>query len=191
MVGIACRADLVVYTCAWMASSSSSQRGEARAPPLSDQLAAFYKLVDKQVIAGALCRHASSIELSASAATQAEALFGGDSLVVAHLRTAENFSLISLAAEASGAECEELHLRSWGVLVSLIPLLLRRVEASTLLSGTMKEEELDFAAHTLAVLKKAKNKPALSPAVLRVVASTIGYNTLLAAMYRSLDLLRR
>ena len=41
-----------------------------------------------------------------------------------------------------------------------------------------------------AVIKKAKNEPVLSPAVLRAQASTVGYNTLLDAMVRSLVLLQ-
>ena len=86
---------LVVWTRGWMASSSS-QRGAAWAPPLPDRLASFFKLVDKQVIAGVLCRHARAAELSASAAVQAEALFGGyNSLVVAHLRMDESQCLIA------------------------------------------------------------------------------------------------
>ena len=49
-------------------ASSSPQRGAASAAHLPDQLAAFYKLVDKTVIAGALCRHARTVELSSQAA---------------------------------------------------------------------------------------------------------------------------
>ena len=56
--------------------ATSLHRGAARAPPPADQLAAFYKLVDKEVIAGQLCRYARDAELSAQAALQAEALFG-------------------------------------------------------------------------------------------------------------------
>ena len=64
--------------------ASSLQRAATRAMPPPDQLASFYKLVDKHVIAAALCRHARAAELSARAAVQGEALFGGDdSLVVA------------------------------------------------------------------------------------------------------------
>ena len=62
-------------------ASSSLQRGVARSPPPPNQLAAFYKLVDKKVVAGQLCRNARNAELSAQAAEQAETLFGDDSLV--------------------------------------------------------------------------------------------------------------
>ena len=64
-------------------ASTSSQSG-APAPP--DQLAAFYKLVDKKAIAGVLNRSARNAELSASAAASAAALYGDNSLVVASLR---------------------------------------------------------------------------------------------------------
>ena len=170
--------------------ASSSRRGAGRrAPPLPDQLAAFYKLVDKQVIASQLCRFARAAELSAQAAVQAEALFGDDSLVVASLRYSESESLVGLSLAASGAENQLLLRRSWNLLLSLIPPLLRRLEANTLLPGIILEEELDFEAHVQAALFKAANEPVPPPTVLRALASTMGYNTLMNALYRSLDLL--
>ena len=169
-------------------ASPSSQRGAA--PPTPDQLAAFYKLVDKKVIAGTLARQARDAALSASAAVQAEALFGEISLVLAHLRKCESQCLTNQALLASCVEREVLVRRSWAVLVLLTRLLLRRVEANTLLPGTLKKEELDYAAHVQAALAKAKDDPVLPPALLRAVASTMGYVTLIEAMSRSLDLLR-
>ena len=172
-------------------ASSSSQRGAAcRAQPTPDQLACFYKLVDKQVIAGALCRYARNAELSASAAVQAEALFGDDSLVVASVRMCESVSLVSLALKASGAEREALVRQAWAVLVSVVLLLLRRLEVNTLLPGGVRDDELNFYAHAQAALRKATNRPVSPPAVLRASASTMGYNTLLDAMCRCLDMLR-
>ena len=173
-----------------MASSSSSQRGAARAPPPPEQLALFYKLADKQVIAAVLCRHARSAELSASAAAQAEALLGDDSLVVANMRMGECDALGCLVAEASGAELMALYRRLWDVLLSLIPLLLRRVEANTLLPGTVREEELAYTAHEEATVLKSKNKPVPPLAELRGTGSAMGYNTLVLAIFRSLELLR-
>ena len=171
-------------------TTSSSRRGAAtRAPPPPDQLAAFYKLVDKKVIAGQLSRYARHVELSAQAAVQAEALFGDDSLVVASMRMAESEALNNLNLEAPGEEKVALFRQSWAVLVSLISLLLRRLEANTLLPGTMREEELDFEAHVQATISKAKNEPVPPPAVLREWASTVGYEILLSAMFRSLHLL--
>ena len=155
------RAENLDWTCLRMASSSVQRgAGSSRAPPPPDQLASFYKLVDKAVIAGVLCRHARVVQLSASAAVQAEALFGENSLVVAYLRMADSISLSNLGnVETRGVEREALVRRSWNVLVAVLPLLLRRLEANTLLPGTVWEEELDYAAHVLAVLGKAKNKP--------------------------------
>ena len=171
-------------------ASSSVERGAARAPPPPDQPAAFYKLVDKQATAGVLCRHARYVELSAQAAMHAEALFGDDSLVVADLQSSESCSLASLAYETSGTEQKTLLRRSWGVLLSLINILLRRLAASTLLPGTLSEEELDFDAHSLAAVKKATDEPVPSQAILRAWASMLGYRTLQGAIFRSLDLLR-
>ena len=171
---------------------ASVERGRpsSRAPPPPDQLATFYKLVDKQATAGQLCRRARCVELSAQAATQAESLLGDDSLVVASLRLSESNSLANLASEASGTESEALLLRSWAVLLSVINLLLRRLSDNTLFPGTIREEEIDFDAHAQAGTFKATNDPVPPPAVLRSRASTMGYEALLNAMYRSLHLLR-
>ena len=173
---------------AWMASSFVG-RGAARASHPPDRLAVFYKLVDKQVIAGVLCRYARDAELSASAAVLAEALFGENSLVVAQLRVGESDALTSLACRASGAERDTLFRRSWAALFSVVPLLLRRIEANTLLPGTVQEEEVDYYAYTQAAAKKAMNKPLLPPAVQRDAARAMGYNTLLNAIFTSLSLL--
>ena len=172
-------------------ASSSVERGATRAPPPADKLPSLYKLVDKQVIAAAFGRHARDAELSASAAVEAEALFGGDdSLVVANLRMSESRALINLASVASGADQDAFARRSWDALLSLIPLLLRRLEANTLLPGTVREEELDYTVHLQIAVKTAQKKLLPSPAALRVVASTIGYDTLVTAIYRGLDLLQ-
>ena len=167
----------------------ASQRGAARAPPPPDRLTAFYKLADKMVMACQLCRFARSVELSSQAAAQAEALFGGDSLLVASMRYCESASLGSLCQAASGAEAQALLRRSWAVLVSLISLLLRRLEANTLLPGTIREEELDYEAHSQAAMFKAANKPLPPPSALRTLASALGYNVAMHALYRSLDYL--
>ena len=159
-------------------------------PPLrADQLATFYKLVDKRTIAGVFCRHACYAELSARASTQAEALFGDDSLVVEHLRYNESEALVNLIAGASAAEREALYRRSWAALVFVVNLLLRRIEANTLLPGTLRAEELDYHAHVQTMLFKATNEPPPSAVELRRWEPILGYKTLLHAVYRSLDLL--
>ena len=172
-------------------ASPSAQREAARAPPPPDQLASFYKLVDKQVIAGVLCRHARNAELSAQAAVQAEALFGNNSLAVADLRMAESAALAELAVDASGVEQKVAFLRkSWAVLVPVNNLLLHRLSTNTLLSGTITAEEMDYEVHFKAVASKAKNEPNPCPVVLRDWASMLGYNTLMDAMFSYLDLLQ-
>ena len=172
-----------------MASSALHRVAARRAPPSPDQLAVFYGLVDKRAMAGQLCRHARNAELSAHAVTQAEALFGDDSLVVAHLRMCECESLANLSSKASGAESEALLQRPWTVLLALITLLQRRCADNTLLPGTIREEEIEYAAHAQAAAFKATNDPVPSPAELSAKASTMGYETLLNAMFQSLDLL--
>ena len=171
-------------------ASSSVKRGSAGAAATPNKLASFYKLVDKQATAGVLGRHARDADLSAQASLQAEALFGNDSLVVASLRMNESVALTNLTCETGGAENQALLHKAWGVLLSLVNLLLRRLEANTLLPGTIREEELEYKAHAQAAITKAKKLPVPPPAELRALASTLGYDTLLNAMYRSLDLLQ-
>lgn len=70
-----------IYKVRWHAmASSSSRHGSARRQPSADQLAAFHAVLDKKLTAGVLCCHARNAELSATAATQAEAMFGDNSL---------------------------------------------------------------------------------------------------------------
>ena len=133
------------------------ERGVPRAPPPPDQLAAFYKLADKRVIASVLSRHARAVDLAAQASVDAAALFGDDSLVVAELDMSRCTNLVCSAGDASDAEKQALYRRSWALLLSAIPILLRRLEASTLLPGTIREVELDYAERTQAVGRKAKN----------------------------------
>ena len=75
--------------------------------------------------------------------------------------------------------------------MSLIPPVLRRLEADTLLPGTLREEELVYEAHVRVAMQRANNKPVPPPAVLRELASALGYSTLLVAMFRCLDLSRQ
>lgn len=135
-------------------ASSSPQEG-ARAPPPPDQLAVLYSLVDKRVNAAVLCRHARDAELSATAAVIAEALFPGDSLVVAHLRMAESRAFVYLAASANGAERDALSRRSWSALLFVIALLQRRL--NTILPGDVRKEEFDYHVHVLVAKCAAKN----------------------------------
>ena len=170
---------------------ASVQRGSSRSLPPPDQLASFYKLLDQKVRAAVLCRRARNLDLTSQAALQAEALFGDDSLVVADLRYSESFCLHNLATQASDAEQKALLQRSWALLVSLVDLLLRRLADNTLLPGTIRQEEMDYEAYAQAAALRTKNEELVrSPAVLRAVASMLGYNTLLMVMSGCLNLLQ-
>ena len=171
-------------------ASSSLQRETTRAPPPPDQLASFHSLVDKCVTACALNRHARASELSGKAADKSEALFGGDSLVVASLRMDESRALANFITTARGSEKDALRRRSFSSLLSVIAILQRRLANNTLLPGTVRKEELEYYAHRLASTLAAKEAPALSLETLQAVAPTIGYNVLLDAMYRSLNYLQ-
>ena len=113
-----------------------------------------------------LCREARDAELSARASLRAEALFGEeDSLVVADLRLCESESLNNMATQARGVEREALISRACKSLLSVITLLLRRLTDNTLLPGTIRDEELDYAIRVKAATKKEMNKPPPPPAL--------------------------
>ena len=109
--------------------------------------------------------------------------------MVADLHVIESLALRNLASNLSGAEHSALLRCAWALLLSVISLLLRRFAANSLLPGTIREGELDFAAHKQSVIRTIRKWPDLPPAVLRDWAATSGYATLLLAMNMSLDLL--
>ena len=165
----------------------------ARAPPAPEQLAAFKGLVEKVVTALALCRYARSQELSGRAAAQAEALYRGDSLVVASLRGTEAMALwnASCAASKAGSTTEEeAHdRRAWVLVLPLHALLLRRVAANTLLPGTVRKEESEHAAHMEAATHRALNQPLPSNAFIQEVGQVLGYTLLLHVAFITVILL--
>lgn len=140
----------------------------------TDLSAAFYKLAGRKAQALALCRDARSAELSSSATEKAKALFGADSLVLADCLASECLALNNVSMTVTGVEEEALDRKGWDVLFqALIPLLLRRLSTATLLPGTIRGEELEYAAHVRVAAHKALDKPLPSPAALRARASTI------------------
>ena len=179
--------------------ASSSERGTARAPaawppplppPPPEEVAAFYALVEKRVTAGVLSRDAGCAELSERAARHAQRMWGDHSLVVAHLRVGEATVLRNLAlASTSSSEKEVLWRRAWALLVPVHALLLRRLADNTLLPGTNTEEEVTYFARAQAFGYKAMDKPVPSDAVLQDMGLVLGYETLLNAVYQTLNLL--
>ena len=172
--------------------ASSSERGAAGAtapptplpPPSPEEVAAFYALVEKRVTAGELSRHARAAELCDRAARHAARQWGNNSLVVAHLRVSEAGSLRSLACvSTSSSEQEALCRRSWAILVPVHALLLRRLADNTLLPGTIKEEEVTYYARWQAFARKAQNKFVPPEAALQGLGNTLGYETLLDAVF--------
>lgn len=105
---------------------------------------------------------------------------------MASLRMSESDALAKISETASDAERHALLRRSFSAALSVFAILQRRLTANTLLPGTVRKEELDYAVHILAVVLAAQNKPVPSPAVLQTTASAIGYSVLLRALYNSL-----
>ena len=180
--------------------ATSSERGAARRapgaphrplpPPPPEEVAAFYALVEKSTTASMLGRHTRCAEFSDRAARHAERLWGNNSLVVADLRVEEAAALRGMArASTSSTDKEALLRRAWAVLVPVHALLLRRLADNTLLPGTIKEEEVTYYARSQAFAWKAADKPVPSEAVLQRVGVVLGYETLLRAVFHTLNLL--
>ena len=180
-----------MLSCLTMASSS--ERGAARAPgappsrlppPPPEKVAAFYALVEKRVTASVLCRDARAAELCDRAATNAQRLWGDNSLVVADLRVTEASAVRNLAKASTS-----LHRREWALLVSVNALLLRRLADNTLLPGTIQDEEVTYYARSQVFTWKAMDKPVPSEAALQDIGALLGYETLLKAVIETLALL--
>ena len=163
-----------LWCCLGLTMASSSERGAARAlgappgPPPPEELAAFYAPVEKQITACVLSRHMRAAELSERAAKHADRLWGDNSLMVAHLRVGEVFSLRGMAnASTSSSEQEALRRRAWEILASVHALLLRRLADNTLLPGTIQEEEVTYYTRSQAFVGKAQAKTVPPEAVLQ------------------------
>ena len=110
--------------------------------------------------------------------------------MVAHLHVLEADSLRGMAhASTSSSEQEALRRRAWSILVPVHVLLLRRLADNTLLPGTIKEKEVTFDARSQAFKWKAKDEPVPSDAALQRLGVFLGYETLLDAVYKTLNLL--
>ena len=102
---------------------------------------------------------------------------------------AESKAIVSLLSTASGEEQLALVRRSWSALLSVVTLLKRRLATNTLLPGTVRKEESDYAAHVQLATRTAMNEPVPPPFVLVLMASALGYDVLLDALFRSLHFL--
>ena len=100
----------------------------------------------------------------------------------------ESESLASVGATASGAEQKALFRRSWSALLSALAILQRRLTDNTLLPGTVRKEEADFCAHVQAETCVAQNEAVPPTEVLESLCQMIGYDVLIGALYRSLNL---
>ena len=187
----------VLCCCLGLPMASSTERGAARAreapppplpPPPPEDVAAFYALVEIQVIACALSRHSRAAELCDRAASQAKRLWGDNSLVVADMRVIEVNALRSQALTSTSSS-SELRGRAWAVLVPVHALLLRRLSDNTLLPGTIKEEEATYYARAQALVCKATDNLVPPEAVLQGAGVVLGYKTLLDAVCQTLNLL--
>lgn len=146
--------------------ASLSQQGVIT-PPSAARTAALYALVEKQVAACLLKRHARAADLAERAASHAEAMYAPDSLVFASLRAECCQALFNIAGDADGDEQLTLLRRAADVLSPVIALVLRRLEANTLLPGTVREEELDYDVRVQTAACLGSNNPVPEAAALR------------------------
>ena len=89
----------------------------------------------------------------------------------------------------SAPEQEVLRRRVWAIFVPVHALLLRRLADDTLLSGTIKEEEVTYCARSQAFTYKPMDKPVPPAAALQGLGVFLGYETLLRAAFQTLNLL--
>ena len=92
-------------------------------------------------------------------------------------------------ASTSSSEQDALRQRAWAILVPVHALLLRRLADNTLLPGNNTEDEVTYLARSQAFFRKATDKAVPSAALLQGLGAVLGYETLLKAMFHTLNLL--
>ena len=168
-------------------ASSAQQLGAERAQPSRARTAALYEDVDRMVAAVLLKRNARAAELAERAASKAEALYAPDSLVFANLRVELVWQVLSLMAHASNAEKDDLLRRAAAALLPVTALVQRRLIAGALLPGSVRKDELECDVHAQACLWKHQRQPVPAEAHLRRAAVSIGYEVLIKAALRCLQ----
>ena len=138
----------------------------------------LHKLMDKALCASATGRNALAAAFfrrAAEAATRVQ----GDTLMAAHLRLCQAAEMRAQAA-LNGVPAEEIAtLRStaWEIAKGVLPLLLRRIEANTLLPGRCTKEEVEYFRQYNDEDLKANDAPALSARERAVLGFAVGSAT--------------
>ena len=162
--------------------------GASAERPRLDQVASFYELIERHVTASVLGRHARSAELCGRAAIQAEAFFGGDSLIWTDLRFREATAFTNQSVATADADGHALASQAWKLLLPLHAILLRRHAANTLLA--VRREEADYDAHAQAFAHKSRDKLVVSRVGVQLGQAVFGFAILLGVTAVTLNLLR-
>lgn len=167
-------------------------------PPAMERHAAFLKLVDSKMKAGLQKRHMRDADCCSLAAEAGMPLFGGDSLITAWLRAGQARSLYNQAGDeqklgsAGEADAVSLDRRSWAVLVvDTLPQLQRRMDAGTVLPGTLRPMEEAYYVYEQQAIKRFTEQPLLDAAMQQEWSSTFGFDVTLHAAVTALVLLPR
>ena len=162
-----------------MAALGSSRAPSTAGPVDTDEL---HRLVNKALSAGYSGRHAlaaSYFERAAALATQIH----GDTLLAAHLKL-QQASKLDMQANAHGVPADEA---TWELAKGVVPLLLRRIEANTLLPGRCTKEEVEYYRRYDDALCTRFQGPAISADEVTRLSFTVGLATALDAAFLMLS----
>ena len=157
------------------------------APVDTTQLDKFVEKAHKAALSG---RHALASAIYRRAAEEALRLHG-ETFVCTYL-TLERATSLSLQSQLESVtvdEKETLREESWALASCCLPLILRRMDANTMLPGRGTAVELAFFKRFTVIRDTACGEPPLSSRHLQLVGLSLGYATTLRAATQLLTLL--
>ena len=140
------------------------------------------RLVGKALTAAKNGRYALSSASSRRAADEALRLYG-ESVVSAQLTVQRSNQLI-LQAQPEGVTRDEMTAlkdEAWALVSSTLTLLVRRINANTLLPGRVTAVETAFFKRFMAIKHATLDEPQLPTRLLQVVGLSVGYATVVLA----------
>ena len=140
--------------------------------------------MNKALAAGVTSRYALAASYFGRAAALATQLHG-DTLLAAHLKLQQANKVYSQASVKGMPADEALVLESaaWEIVSGVLPLLLRRLDANTLLPGRCTKEEVDYYRRFDEALGTTLRSPAMSAHEVTLLSFAVGFATILQAAH--------
>lgn len=171
-------------------ASASSLRGVGTRPTQGDAVGAagaksptLDRLVQRAVTADSSGRSAFAAALWKRAAAVALETHG-DTLIYARCKLEQASSLTCQMSAETSSDVQAAQLAEvWALTISVIPLILRRMDASTVLPGRCAREEVLFFKQFIVWLGQANLRPELEQTILVRQSFAVGYDIAMKAAH--------